>query len=310
MLRQAQNEVFIEGILSEVDIKKGSYMKDGETVETIGGTVKIRVDQTINNNPVTCEIPVSVFSTKYNKEGKENGIYKAIESMATDLTSIAASSVEEADRVRVSGSSRFANGNIQMNEYYNASGNLVSFPRIHASFINRIRKDECKPKATFTLEFAIASMDYETDADGVQTDKYLIKAIVPQYGGKVDIVPLYAVSPNVIDGITSNWQEKDTVLAKGRLNFSAKTETYIEDLGFGEAEEKTRTINTSELILTGGAPEPREGDFAFDVGEIQQALTERKARLDELKEKATNGAKVRKAPVPAANAKGFDDLGF
>ena len=311
MLRQAQNEVVIEGILSEVDIKKGSYIKNGETIETIGGTVKIRVDQTINNNPVICEIPVSVFSQRYNKEGKESGIYKAIETVSNELVSIAAAGNEEdADRVRISGSSRFANGNIQMNEYYNSSGNLVSFPRIHASFINRIRKDECKPKATFTLEFAIASMDYEIDSDGVQTDKYLIKAIVPQYGGRVDIVPLYAYNPNVIDTISNSWQEKDTVLAKGRLNFSAKTETYIEDLGFGEAEEKTRTINTSELIITGGAPEPREGDFVFDVEEIQQALTERKVRLDELKEKTTNGAKVRKAPVPPTVAKGFDDLGF
>lgn len=310
MLRQALNEVVIEGILSEMDIKKGSYVKQGETVETISGTIKVRVDQVINTNPVTCEIPVSFFSQKYNKEGKENGIYKAIETMSNELTSIAAAGNEnDADRVRISGSARFANGTIQMNEYYNPNGRLVSFPRIHASFVNKVRKEEFKPTATFTLEFAIASMDYETNANGEQTDKYLIKAIVPQYGGRVDVIDLYAVNPNVIDVISSSWQPQDTVKAKGRLNFSSKTETFIEDLGFGEPEEKSRTINVSELIITGGAPTPLEGDFAFDINEIQQALTERKARLDELKEKATGGSKVRKAPAMTSSAGGLD-LGF
>ena len=310
MLRQALNEVFIEGILSETDIKKGSYDKDGKTIETIGGTVKIRVDQVINGNSVTCEIPVSLFSQRYTNEGKENGVYKAIESMANDLVSIAAAGNEnDADRVRISGSARFANGSIRMNEYYNPSGKLVSFPRIHASFINKVRKEEFKPSATFTLEFAIAKMDYEVNSEGEQTDKYLIKAIVPQYGGKVDIVDLYAVNPNVIDTISSCWQEKDTVKAKGRLNFSSRTETYIEDLGFGEPEEKTRTINVSDLIITGGAPDPLEGDFAFDPEDIQAALSERKTRLDAMKEKALNGAKVRKAPAQTSTAGGFD-LGF
>lgn len=310
MLRQALNEVFIEGILSETDIKKGSYDKDGKTIETIGGTVKIRVDQVINGNSVTCEIPVSLFSQRYTNEGKENGVYKAIESMANDLVSIAAAGNEnDADRVRISGSARFANGSIRMNEYYNPSGKLVSFPRIHASFINKVRKEEFKPSATFTLEFAIAKMDYEVNSEGEQTDKYLIKAIVPQYGGKVDIVDLYAVNPNVIDTISSCWQEKDTVKAKGRLNFSSRTETYIEDLGFGEPEEKTRTINVSDLIITGGAPDPLEGDFAFDPEDIQAALAERKTRLDAMKEKALNGAKVRKAPAQTSTAGGFD-LGF
>lgn len=314
MLRKALNDVFIEGILSEMDIKKGSYVKNGKTVETIGGTVKIRVDQTINNNPVTCEIPVSLFAEKYKSNGEENGIYKSIETMSNDLVSIAAAgNVEGADRVRVyaSNPATFSNGNIRMNEYYNANGKLVSFPRIHAAFINKLRKEEpFKPNATFNIEFAIAAMDYDVDAEGNQTDRYVIKGIVPQYGGKVDIVDFYAYNPKVIEEITSNWQVRDSVRAKGRLNFSAKTETYLEDLGFGEPEEKYRTINVSELIINGGSPAPLEGEFAFAEEEIQQALAARKASLDEAKEKATNGAKVRKAPAPASPARGYDDFGF
>lgn len=312
MLRQATNEVTIEGILSEMDIKKGSYVKDGETVENIGGTIKIKVPQIINGIEVTSEIPVTFFALKYKKDKSENGIYKAIETMSNELVSIAAAGNEDsADRVRISGSARFVNGTIKMNEFYNGNGKLVSYPRIHASFVNKVKKDEFRPGTSFTLEFAIANMGYETNAEGIETERYHIKAIVPQYGEKVDVMDLYALNPNVIENIKSCWQEKDTVKAKGKLNFTAKTETYVEDLGFGEAEEKVRTINVSDLILTGGAPEPLVDDYAFDETEIQKALTERKVRLDALKEETMNKAKAktRQAPAPTSSAQGFD-LGF
>ena len=45
MLREAENRIKIEGILSEIDLKYGSFQKDGKTNETIGGIIKIRVDQ-------------------------------------------------------------------------------------------------------------------------------------------------------------------------------------------------------------------------------------------------------------------------
>lgn len=44
MLREAENIVRIEGILSEIDIKPGSYEKDGKTVENIGGSIKVKVE--------------------------------------------------------------------------------------------------------------------------------------------------------------------------------------------------------------------------------------------------------------------------
>ena len=42
MLREAENRVKIEGVLSEIDLKYGSFMKGGKPVETIGGVIKIQ----------------------------------------------------------------------------------------------------------------------------------------------------------------------------------------------------------------------------------------------------------------------------
>mgnify|MGYP003533423562 CR=1 FL=1 len=44
MLESKENSVKIEGILSEIDLKTGSYVKDGKTVENIGGSIKVRVN--------------------------------------------------------------------------------------------------------------------------------------------------------------------------------------------------------------------------------------------------------------------------
>lgn len=43
MLAQAENVVKIEGLLSEIDLNYGSFTKDGKTIETVSGTIKVRV---------------------------------------------------------------------------------------------------------------------------------------------------------------------------------------------------------------------------------------------------------------------------
>ena len=120
---------------------------------------------------------------------------------------------------------------------------------------------------------------------------------------------MYAQSAGVIDAISTYWNVGDTVKANGRLDFSATTETIIEEVDFGEPIEKTRTINRSDLIITGGSQEPLEGDFAFDNAEVQSALADRKLRLEKQKDKDMSKAATRRAPAPTTK-NGFADLGF
>lgn len=300
MLSQKENIVHIEGILSEISLNYGTFKKNGADIKSIGGFIKIRVNQKINNVDTELEIPVHMFASELTNAGQPNPGYASIEKVMNEYVSIAASDIDHADRVRIT------RAQIQMNEYYGQNGTLVSFPRINASFISKIKAEECKPEATFSAIFMIGSKGYELDKDGIETSRYKIVGMLPQYGGKVDVIPFYAINPSVINAVSEYWNEGDTVKVSGKLNFSSKTETTIVEVDFGEPTQKTRTISVSELIITGGSATPLEGDFALNMDEMQAALAERKARLAALKEKSAN----KPAAKPAPKKPSFSDLGF
>lgn len=303
MLRQAENKVRIEGILSEINLKYGSFVKNGATVDNIGGNIKVLVHQTINGEDVSLEIPVYMFATKFTNAGKPNPAYESIEKVMTEYVSIASGVGEAgADKIRIT------NGNIRMNEYYNQQGQLVSFPRVNASFITKAT-GEFRPEASWSLEFAVSSMDFVTDADGVEVEpkKLRIKVIVPQYGGKVDTMEFYATNPRVIDAITSYWENQKTYSAKGRLNFTSTTREIIEECDFGEPDVHIQTVSVSELIVTKGTQSAMEDDMEFKPADLAAALKEHKAYLETLKDKTSQ--KPHSTPAPTSSNQEFD-LGF
>lgn len=301
-LRQAENSVKIEGILSEIDLKTGSTVKNGKTIEYIGGSIKVRVSQMINGQQTDLEIPVYMFSNKLKNDGNPNPAYDSIHRVMTEYTSIAAAGIDAADRVRIT------NGNIRMNEYYGQTGTLNSYPRINASFITKVTDlTKFNPEASFSVVFVIAAMGPETDKEGVAIEnRFKIRGILPQYGGKVDVVDFYATNPNVIDAVSSYWSEKDTVKINGKLNFTSTVEEKMVEVDFGEPRMERRTVSVSELIITGGTQTPLDGEFAYDEDEIANALKERQAYLADLKTKA----KAKEAAPKAAPAKKGFDLGF
>ena len=303
MLESKENSVKIEGILSEVDLETGSYVKDGKTVEKIGGSIKVRVTQMLNGVETELDIPVYMFANKLTNKGTPNPAYASIERVMNEYKSIAAVGIDAADRVRITGA------NIRMNEYYGQGDKLNSYPRVNASFVTKITDmSKFAPEATFSAIFAIGNMGYETDKDGVQIpDRFKIRGIMPQYGGSVDVIDFFATSPNVIDAVSSYWEQGDTVKINGKLNFSSKTEETVVQVDFGEPRIERKTVSVSELIITGGSQTPLEGDFAFDMDEIQSALEARQARLAELK--AKQKAKEKGAPKSAPK-KSMSDLGF
>lgn len=303
MLKQKENRVKIEGILSEIDIRPTSFKKDGRDVEAVGGSIIVKVNQKISGVEKELLIPVHMFAAKLTNKGTPNPAYESIAKVMNEFKSIASTGDEtQADRVRIT------NGQIRMNEYYAADGHLISFPRISASFVNKITNGDCKPEATFTAEFAVAAADEEMGRDDEPTGRYKITALLPQYGGKVDVVPMFAESEGVINAVSTYWNVGDTVKANGRLDFSSTTEITYEEVDFGEPVEKVRTINKSDLIITGGSQEPLEGDFALAKEDLDAALADRKLRLEAQKEK--DMARVAHKQTPAQSGSGFNDLGF
>lgn len=303
-MRQAENSVKIEGILSEIDLKTGVSTKNGKTSEYIGGSIKVRVNQMLNGVNTDLDIPVFMFANKLKNDGNPNPAYASIERVMNEYVSIAAGGMDAADRIRIT------NGNIRMNEYYGQTGNLNSYPRINASFVTKLTDlTKFSPEATFSVVFVIGSMGYDTDKDGVDIEnRFKIRGILPQYGDAVDVVDFYATSPNVISAVSSYWNQGDTVKINGKLNFTSTVEEKMVEVDFGEPRMERRTVSVSELIITGGSQTPLEGDFAYDADEIKSALADRQARLAKAKEESKNKSKGAAKAAPAK--KGFSDLGF
>lgn len=297
------NVVKIEGILSEVDLEYKDFTKNNTTTKAIGGVIKVRVDTAINGSDTTLEIPVHMFAAQFTNAGTPNPAYESIARIKNEYVSIAASDIDHADRVRIT------KGAIQMNEYYGQDGRLISFPRVTASFVTKIKREECKPKAEFTITFMVGKTGFELDKDGVETNKYKITGMVPQYGGKVDVIPFFAYNEGVIDAVSNYWNEGDTVKATGKLNFTSETKEVEVKVDFGEPSIETRTYSISELVITGGSSTPLEGEFAINYDDVKVALEDRKNKLAESKEKSANKGTSGKAPAPAPTRK-FADLGF
>lgn len=307
MFRKAENRVRIEGILAETDIKYNSFVRNGETVEAIGGKITVLVEQSINGEAISLEIPVHMFSSKLTRAGKINPAYESIEKVMKEFVSIAAcGSKEQADRVRIT------NAELRMNEFPGQNGAIVSQPRVTANFVSRA-VGEFKPEASFTLEFMVSNIARAMDAEGVELDppKLNIQVAVPQFTPEgasalnIDVMPLVATSKNVVNAIEGYWEAGRCYKASGRLNFSSRTEEVVDEVDFGEAQKRVRTISVSELVVTGGSQAPMDEDFAWTVEEIQAGNAARKQRLEDMKN-GTRGGK--KAPAPMA--KGKIDLGF
>lgn len=298
------NSCKIEGILSEINLDDTQFMKDGVMINAIKGDFKVRVDTKINNVDTTLEIPVRVFTNQLKKDGMPNPSYNQMKNLKDTFVSIAASDIERADRVRITGAQ------IEMNEYYNKNGNLVSFPAITANFVDKINKNDCHPMADFSVVFVVLKAGYELDSEGVETNRYKITAGVPKFGGRMDTIPFYAINPSVIDAVTQYWRVGDTVKATGKLSFTQTTETIEDNSGFGEAQVRTVTRNVSDLIITGGSTTPIEGDFALEAEDVRAALAKHQEYLAQLKTKAEARRNAPPAATSANRTNSFADLGF
>lgn len=291
-MRISENQVKIEGILSEVGLETATFNRKGQTTECIRGTIKIRVEQDINGTMTTMEVPVSAFASRYTNAGAENPAYNSLKDVMENYKSIAAcGNIDDADRVRIT------NGSLQENVFYAKNGDLVNTSRISASFINKIAKNECKPEATFTATIVVGNKSDELDRDGTPTNRLTVNGVIIQYGERADLIKFIVAKPDAKNHIEQYWNDGDTVRVQGKVNFSSKTEYIEEEVGFGEPIKTAKTTSVHELLIESGSAGCLEGDAAYDIKDIQSALAARKVRIEETKK-----------PVVSAPSK--PDFGF
>lgn len=291
-MRISENQVKIEGILSEVGLETATFNRKGQTTECIRGTIKIRVEQDINGTMTTMEVPVSAFASRYTNAGAENPAYNSLKDVMENYKSIAAcGNIDDADRVRIT------NGSLQENVFYAKNGDLVNTSRISASFINKIAKNECKPEATFTATIVVGNKSDELDRDGTPTNRLTVNGVIIQYGERADLIKFIVAKPDAKNHIEQYWNDGDTVRVQGKVNFSSKTEYIEEEVGFGEPIKTAKTTSVHELLIESGSAGCLEGDAAYDIKDIQSALAARKVRIEETKK-------------PVATAPSKPDFGF
>ena len=297
VIPQHKNIVVIEGLLSEVDLKENTYAKDGKNQKAISGTIKVQVNQEIEGEMKFLEIPVSIFANKITNADKENQTYKDLEKLMNKFNSVAAAGASEADYIRVTGAS------IEVNEFLNDADQLVRYPRIRGSFINKIRKDQVHEHAVWEVEAYIAKIDRIVDKEGVETGGLEVTGIVIGWKENPNVVKLKTHRQDIASAIESMYEVGQVVPFSGLLDFSSTTETYFEEVAIGEPLQKTRTINQSDLIIT-GARAATENDI--DAADIKRVLDAKQALVAKNKAERANKVKSNaKAP-----GKSEIDLGF
>lgn len=240
-----------------------------------------------------------MFSMRLKKDGEPNKVYDRILGYKTKYTSAAAAEdISQASRITINGAQLEENIWIDKN-----SGEERSSFQITSNFLND-KRDGDKDGATFQLSGVILNDPIEAeenDKNGDPTGRIRIKFGVIGYGGKINVLDLYAQG-SAKAHIQENWTKGDTVKVTGKINATHTVETITEPQGFGDPIEKTRTISRKELIITGGSQGALEEDLSYDADSIKKAMAERRANIDQLKASNTT---AKASPRTKANDFGF-----
>jgi hypothetical protein len=267
-LREAENQVVIEGTLLEVRHQEWKS-KEG---------INLELDIEVAEN----EVHTLHGMTKYKKkDGSDNGIAKGYQTIINDYLTVAKHGRDQADKVRVT------QGKIGVNEYYGQDGKLKSFPQLNTNFVNRIGADEFNPRAEFEVEIFVKSVVPEIKNDE-ETGRVKVNAIIPVFGGVV--IPFeFMVSAEGAEFVSDNYEVGSTTKVYGDIvNFKEVKETEVA-VAFGKPQKKISTKTIREYLITGGAdPYEEESVKRYTIETIQKAMVERETYLLEMKNKSNN----------------------
>ena len=288
ILREADNKVFVEGTVSEVNFE----IKQIDGKEAITGDIVIQL-----NDDSICT--VDVFSYKFKKDGNENTVFKGLSTVMNEYKSIAKFGKEEADKVRISGAK------LVVNDYYNPSGELKSIVKVQTNFVNRMKQgEELNPKAEFEVEVFIHKINDELNKNNELTGNKIISGLVPVYDGKIVPMDFIVKDPELVQGIESLYEPGQTVKLYGDVNISITTTKTIIPVAIGKPKEVINTLTTRELIITGGSEPYIEDDAnVFNVETVKNAMAVRTEMLEELKNKKDTPKGKKASSVPNSGKK-------
>lgn len=288
-MRQSNNVLNIEGIVSEKNIR--DIEKNGK--KYICGDVIVEVEMPKKNKEGKEEmqvltLPVSFISANTKADGSPNKNYIALQKL-NDFDTIASSGRENATRVQIRGARIRENSFVAQNDN-DTEPRVIRGIKLESNFFTRAQDATFVPSASYNTEVFILDMKPEskTDAEGVkeETGRLIVTGAVGQWGDTVDVVDFIAEDKPYVDFINQNWKVGDTVQVGGYPKFIVENIEKTIEAGFGEAEVKTYSKRTRELIITRGSREALDDEHSFAQDDIKAAMTKRKAKQDEMIENA------------------------
>lgn len=277
---QANNNINIVGKLLSATFGDGT-MSDGRRYERASLTV--RVNQKIENNLETDEIPVSIFAAQFTKTGKPNPMYENIQRLK-DMKTIQNVGIDNADWIRLS------KANLQENPFVARNGQFYNGWQIRGAFCGKASESPTEI-ASFAADLFVLDMRDEVNSEGDTTGRLIVKGGLVQYGGALDVLEFVVEDPTKIDFIQRTWEVNNTVGVVGRIRVTTKEDHHpAATSSWGEVLEEDTTRLVRELVITGGAQEPYEEEFAYDSADIKKAFNIRKAKIEQMQIDARNGA--------------------
>lgn len=270
-MKQSVNNVTIEGIVSEVnirDIDKGDK-------KYIAGDVIVKVPMKDGSFNM---IPVGFISADKKKDGTPNQNYARLQNLK-NFNSIAALGKEEgATKVQIRGA------NLQENLFLpQGAQEVISTIKINSNFFTKITNEaNYNPEASFNVTTCILKMEDEVRNEE-ETGRLIVTGALIGYADKAEIVRFVVEEKANIDFITSHWKVGDTVRIGGDLRFTEEIVEQEQEVGFGEAETRRFTRRRKEFVIKRGSAEGLDEEEAFNYEEVKKSLKDRVDRMEAIK---------------------------
>jgi len=285
-LRQSENKVTVEGILSEFELEEKKSDKGDDIIQ---GHVSLKVSD-IN----TIRFGVYVGALKNN--GDANPAYTGLKTVMNEFKSVADVGEQEADRISVNRGS--------FNFYHTDDGrDLINYK---ASFFHRIKEGEkYEPKSEFAIEVYISNIVQEFDKEGNETGRLLVKGWTVTFSG---IEPITLIAPKEIaSDIESMFEIGQTAKFYGDI-VNERVEVVKEiPVAIGKPRTEVTVNYKNENVITGATTPYEEGISEFPPypkDSIDLAIQERTNKLEENENARLNKANPFKAATPSGAAQG------
>ena len=299
-MKNMVNIVNINGTLYDVSLDRG-VLSDNR--KYIRGTIQIQVD---TDNVVT----LNVFESETTASGNPNAKYATLERMMElgTTSSIVNAGADAAIAINV------GNANLNLNDWYNQNGELVSSIQNFGGFIRTGSNGPAQ--ATFEVDMLITSTADEvarnSEHEMEPTGNLLVKGYIFDFRKRIMPVTFVVSSAAGVEYFRS-LENNTFTKVWGNIVTQTTQSTRVEKSSFGEDKVVTYTNTRKRYEIVGAASDVYEfgAEGILTVDEVKSALADREVHLAEVKNRSSRSNAASTPKTTSAPAKSaYSDFKF